>query len=70
MACITADNLYLRADHAHHYCYEWVRNDPKVQIALGDGIQAGKLTSYRVDAGRFRIHENKPVWTPPRIQVR
>lgn len=69
MACVTADNLYLRADPTYHYCYKWVRNDPKVQMALGDGIQAGKLTSYRIDAGRFRIHENKPVWTPPRIQM-
>jgi len=69
MALITADNLYLRADPVYRYCYKWIRNDPKVKMALGDGIQAGKLTSYRIDSGRFRIQDNKPVWTPTRIQM-
>ena len=69
MALITADNLYLRADPVYRYCYNWVRNDTTVKNALGDGVKAGKLTSYRIDSGRFRIEENKPVWTSPRIQV-
>jgi len=69
MALITADNLYLRADPVYRYCYKWVRGDEAVKQALGDGIQAGSLTSYRIDSGGFRFEGNKPVWTPSRIQM-
>ncbi len=69
LAVATADNLYIRADPVYRYCSNWVINDTTVQTALGDGIQAGNLRSYRLDAGKVQLDNGSPVWRPPRIQM-
>jgi len=43
--------------------------DWRVQKALGDGINAGELRSYRLDPGNFTFKERTLVWRPPRIQM-
>ena len=66
---MTAENLYIRADPVYKYCKKWVINDRRVQQALGDGIYAGKLRSYRLDPGYFKVKEKSLIWRPPRIQM-
>ena len=69
LALVTAENMYIRADPVYRYCLNWVQNDTVVQKSLGDGIKAGGLRSYRLDAGKIEMVGTKPVWRPPRIQV-
>lgn len=70
LTALTLDNLTIRADPVFRYCSHWVMNDAKVQSALGDGIQPGSLRSYRLDAGKLELDEDRnPVWRPPRIQM-
>lgn len=70
LALVTAENLYIRADPVYKYCFNWVRNHAVVQKNLGDGIVPGGLRSYRLDSGKIEMVGTKPVWRPPRIQVR
>lgn len=66
---IAFENLYIRADPVFQYARKWVVNDQTVQSKLGDGLKAGNLRSYRLDAGKLEIVGKTPVWRPPRIQV-
>lgn len=68
-AFVTFENLYIRADPVFKYCYKWVANDSVVQSKLGDGLKAGNLRSYRLDAGKIEMVGKTPVWRAPRIQV-
>ena len=69
LIAVTVDNLNIRADPVFRYCYNWVSGDERVQNALGDGLKAGDLRSYRLDSGKFELSGVRPVWRPPRIQV-
>lgn len=66
---MTAENLYIRADPVYKYCKNWVVKDDSVNLALGDGIRAGKLRSYRLDPGNFHFDGTSLIWRPPRIQM-
>lgn len=71
---VVLDNLYIRADPVFQYCSRKVQGDLTVQAALGDGLKAGDLRSYRLDSGRMELSTDEtnsttPVWRPPRIQM-
>ena len=69
MALVTADNLYIRADPVYKYCKSWVTNDVRIENALGSGLYGGKLRSYRLDPGNFKLKGKSMIWRPPRIQM-
>eukprot|EP00525_Craspedostauros_australis_P012103 CAMPEP_0198133002 /NCGR_PEP_ID=MMETSP1442-20131203/59338_1 /TAXON_ID= /ORGANISM="Craspedostauros australis, Strain CCMP3328" /LENGTH=304 /DNA_ID=CAMNT_0043794105 /DNA_START=525 /DNA_END=1439 /DNA_ORIENTATION=- len=69
LVCVAADNLYIRADPVFKYCLSWVQRDSKVKEALGDGLVAGSLRSYRLDSGKIEMEGVTPKWKPPRIQM-
>jgi len=69
LSLVTAENLYIRADPVYKYCKNWVVKDDSVNLALGDGIRAGKLRSYRLDPGNFHFDGTSLIWRPPRIQM-
>lgn len=69
LSLVTVENLYIRADPVYKYCKNWVVKDDRVNWALGDGIRAGNLRSYRLDPGNFHFDGTSLIWRPPRIQM-
>ncbi len=66
---MTVESLYSRYDPVDEYCKNWVVKDNRVNWALGDGIRAGNLRSYRLDPGNFHFDGTSLIWRPPRIQM-